>query len=70
MPRPSKYEYLFIIQGHYGQGWEDLTAEERWRDARDRLREYDCNETHSPHRTIKRRVLRAQVSQLIAEKSS
>ncbi len=25
--RPSnKYEYYYVLQGHYGYGWEDLTA--------------------------------------------
>jgi len=32
------------IQGNYGQGWEVVTAEHRWADARERLREYRENE--------------------------
>lgn len=28
MPRPRKFDYLYILQGYYGQGWEDLSAED------------------------------------------
>ncbi len=27
--RTRKYDYLLILQGDYGQGWEDLTAEDK-----------------------------------------
>lgn len=57
--RPNKYDYLFIVQGSYGYGWEDLTAEDTRSEARDRLREYRENEPGTPHRLIKRRELRA-----------
>jgi len=25
----KKYQYLYVLQGHYCHGWEDLTAEEK-----------------------------------------
>ena len=34
----------FILQGNYGQGWEDLTAESSRREINVRLREYRENE--------------------------
>lgn len=58
MPKPSKYVYLFVVQGNYGQGWEDVTAEETWSAARAQRKTYDANEPY-PHRVIKRRELRA-----------
>lgn len=27
--RTNKYDYLYILQGNYGYGWEDLTAEDK-----------------------------------------
>ena len=47
---------LFVIQGRYGGGWEDVTAEENYHEARQRLREYNENESNYPHRLITRRV--------------
>lgn len=58
MPKQTKYAYLFVVQGNYGQGWEDVTAEELWSEARARRKEYDANEPY-PHRVIKRRELRS-----------
>ena len=51
----NKYEYLFVIQGYYGQGWEDLTASENWKEARSDLKAYRENEIRYPHRMIQRR---------------
>jgi hypothetical protein len=52
----NKYLYLHIVQGLYGHhGWEDLTASENFREARDNLRDYNENEPQYPHRLIKRR---------------
>ena len=53
----TKYLYLWIIQGNYGQGWEDECAEESWSEARTRLREYRENSPY-PSRLIQRRELR------------
>lgn len=49
----------FIVQGHYGQGWEDLTSEDTHRAAREQLRCYNENETNYPHRVITRRIKKA-----------
>ena len=54
MTRKTRDE--FIVQGSYGQGWEDVTAEDFLFQARCRLREYRENEPQYPHRLIKRRI--------------
>lgn len=46
----------FVIQGHYGSGWEDVTSEDKWSEAKARLKEYRDNEPQYPHRRITRRV--------------
>ena len=58
----NKYDYLVILQGHYGQhGWEDLCAADDtyrgWLDVRSRLVEYRTNEGGC-YRIIRRRELR------------
>ena len=55
----NKWLYLWVVQGHYGSqyGWEDLTAEEEHREARERIKEYRENEPSSAHRMIQRREL-------------
>lgn len=54
----NKYTYLWVLQGNYGHGhgWEDLTAEESWREIRQRRREYEQNEG-GHYRIIHRREL-------------
>jgi hypothetical protein len=52
-----KYIYEYIVQGNYGQGWEDVGAHTSRRDARAEKRTYDENESY-PHRVIFRRTLR------------
>ena len=48
--RQNKYDYLYVLQGHYGyHSWEDLTAEDKtipgaYRRIRQTLREYRENE--------------------------
>lgn len=59
MTRANKYLYLYVVQGNYGQGWEDLTASEDYREARANLREYRANDP-APTRMIKRRELNAE----------
>jgi hypothetical protein len=39
---PTKY--IWVVQGDYGQGWEDLTAEESLPEAKQRKKEYVVNE--------------------------
>lgn len=58
MERANKYEYLHVVQGNYGHGWEDLTASEDYREARADALAYRENDT-APVRLIKRRVLKA-----------
>jgi len=55
----NKYIYLFVIQGNYGygDGWEDLTAAEDYREARGYLKDYRENEPDVSHRMINRREL-------------
>jgi len=55
--RITKYVAVYVVQGNYGQGWEDLTAHDNRKDARAEMRVYDDNESY-PHRVIQRRVLR------------
>jgi hypothetical protein len=57
MSKANKFTYLFVIQGNYGYGWDDLTQSEDYREARADLRSYRENETRTPHRLIKRREL-------------
>jgi len=56
MKKPNKYIYLKVVQGNYGQGWEDVTADEDTIKAKILLREYNVNERQYPHRLITRRV--------------
>lgn len=53
--RTNKYSYLYVVQGHYGQGWEDLTASEDRTEARQNLKDYRASEP-AAHRMITRRV--------------
>lgn len=55
--KANKYEYLHILQGDYGFGWEDLCAEESRTEVRARLREYRENEGGN-YRIIQRRELK------------
>lgn len=46
------------IQGRYGSryGWEDVSAYDNWREAREDLKAYRENEPEYPHRLTKRRI--------------
>jgi len=59
MMKVNKWLYLWIVQGHYGNqyGWEDITASENYRSARDNLKDYRANEPGVAHRMIQRREL-------------
>jgi len=65
--KPTKYEYLYVLQGNYGfgHGWEDLSAEPQTfvgrRAIRTTRQEYRDNEGGN-YRIIRRRELREQVS--------
>lgn len=54
--RQNKYEYYHVLQGNYGQGWEDLTAG-TYPEVRQNLKEYRENEGGS-YRIINRRELK------------
>ena len=64
---PRKFDYLYVLQGEYGHGWEDLTAEDQAgeggkigarRRIRQSRREYAENEG-GHYRIIQRRELAA-----------
>lgn len=44
MARPRKTRDVIDVRGDYGQGYETVTAETSWSEARARLREYRENE--------------------------
>jgi len=46
----------FIIQGNYGQGWEDVAAYETRKERKVDYKLYQENEPQYSHRTITRRV--------------
>jgi len=52
--RKNRFLYLWVIQGNYGQGWEDECVEDSLTEARARLREY-CENSPYPSRMIQRR---------------
>jgi hypothetical protein len=54
--KQNKYTYLMVLQGSYGYGWEDLTAEETRKEIKQRLKEYRENE-NGTYRIIRRREL-------------
>lgn len=51
-----KTEDKYIIQGHYGYGWEDVTITDTMQEAKARLKDYRENEPEYNHRMIIRRV--------------
>jgi hypothetical protein len=58
MKRVNKYLYLLVIQGNYGQGWEDLCDYEKYKEARADFKEYRISESrYAAHRIIRRREL-------------
>lgn len=56
--RRNKYLYLYVVQGHYGFGWEDVAAGTR-AEARTNLREYRENDPDHAYRMVHRRELNA-----------
>lgn len=46
MPAGTSYtpRVEFILQGNYGHGWEDLCAEETYKEAREQRKCYEANE--------------------------
>lgn len=56
----NKFHYLWIVQGYYGHGWEDLTCG-TWTEAKQNLNDYRENE-NVPFRLIQRRVLKEGIN--------
>ena len=60
--KANKYSYLYVLQGHYSMGWEDLCAAaqtwEGWKEMKDNRKDYQENE-RGTYRIIKRRELNA-----------
>lgn len=52
----KKYNYLKVIQGNYGQGWEDLSEYGQGEDHKADLKEYKISDNY-PKRVISRREL-------------
>ncbi len=59
MNTPTKFVNVRFIQGNYGNGWDDLTAGDSWKEIRDDLKAYRDNEPQYLHRVITRRITRA-----------
>lgn len=47
---------LWIVQGNYGQGWEDVTSSESYKEARQDLKDYIENDKIFSYRLILKRV--------------
>ena len=46
----------YTIEGNYGYGWEEVTSDDTYKEAREMLRCYNENEIGYPHRIRKHRV--------------
>jgi len=46
----------WVIYGNYGYGWEELTTESSYSEAKSQLRCYNENEPNIPHRLRIKRV--------------
>ena len=59
--RKNKYNYIYVVQGLYpgGNGWEDVSASDTWKEARQTAKEYRENEPEYLYRIIHRRELAA-----------
>lgn len=54
-PRARKTRDYWAIEGYYAGGWEEVTEESTWREARQRLKEYRENERGTAFRARRRR---------------
>lgn len=52
----NKYTYLFVLQGRYEQGWEDITASVSRKEIKSDFKSYRENEG-GIYRVIRRREL-------------
>lgn len=62
MAKNNKYTYLYVLQGNYGYGWDDLTESEDYNEIKNDLHDYNTNERNA-HRIIKRCILKQGGSQ-------
>ena len=62
----NKYNYINVLQGQYGQGWEDLCADESYKEIRQNLKEYRENEGGS-YRIIQRRECNPEYNRVSTE---
>lgn len=53
---PATTEVQHVVQCHYGNGWEDVTASTDYKEAKRDLKSYRDNTPEYPSRLIKRRV--------------
>ena len=51
-----KTEDEYQIHGYYEGGWEEVTAESTFKEAKDRVKEYRANEPKTQFKIIKKRV--------------
>lgn len=56
MARVNKYEYLNVVQGNYGHGWEDVSCSSIWEDAFYDLTTYRKEDPDNRYRLVRRRV--------------
>jgi len=57
--RNPAYEYLHVVQGNFGFGWEDLTQSENVNEALTDLKAYRDNDPGRVYRKIQRREKKA-----------
>lgn len=62
MKKQTKYTYLYVLQGNYGDGWCDLISYDKsnfgaYKEAKTDLKCYRENERRAVHRIIERREL-------------
>jgi hypothetical protein len=56
--RVTKYRYLYVLQGNYGFGWEDICQSEKGADIRPDLKAYRENAPEYRYRIVHRRELK------------
>lgn len=64
--KARKFDYLFVVQGNFGQGWEDCAASLSRRESMRDLRAYRINDPGFAYRIIARREIRRDYSSLAA----
>jgi len=57
MARKRKWRNYFVLKGNYGYGYEDLTAEDTYKEIRQRYKDYAENEPRTPLKIVRRKEL-------------